>query len=105
MEVIKMIKHVVMWKFKDFAAGNLKEENIEIAVEKLLLLKDLVDEIKFLEVGKNINESDAAYELVLITEFENLSDLEQYQIHSEHEKVKDFIGKTAAKRVLVDYEK
>ncbi|KXS49580.1 Stress responsive A/B Barrel Domain [Halanaerobium congolense] len=100
-----MIKHVVMWKFKDFAAGNLKEENIEIAVEKLLLLKDLVDEIKFLEVGKNINESDAAYELVLITEFENLSDLEQYQIHSEHEKVKDFIEKTAAKRVLVDYEK
>jgi hypothetical protein len=100
-----MIKHVVMWEFKDFAEGNKKETNIEIAAEKLLSLKDLVEQIKFLEVGKNINDSEAAYELVLITEFESLADLEQYQIHPEHEKVKDFIGKTAAKRVLVDYEK
>ena len=100
-----MIKHVVMWEFKDQAAGNSKEKNIELAAEKLLALKDLVEQIKFLEVGKNINQSEAAYELVLITEFESLSDLEQYQIHPEHEKVKDFIGETAAKRVLVDYEK
>lgn len=100
-----MIKHVVMWKFKETAAGNSKEKNIEIAAEKLLSLKDLVEEIKFLEVGKNINDSKAAYELILITEFESLADLDQYQIHPEHEKVKDFIGKTAAKRVLVDYEK
>ena len=100
-----MIKHVVMWEFKDFAEGNEKEKNIELAAEKLLSLKDLVEEIKFLEVGKNINQSEAAYELVLITEFESSADLDQYQIHPEHEKVKDFIGKTAAKRVLVDYEK
>ena len=45
------------------------------------------------------------HELVLITEFENLTDLDQYQNHPEHKKVAAFIGKTAAKRVLVDYEK
>lgn len=38
-----MIKHVVMWEFKDQAAGNKKEKNIELAAEKLLSLKDLVD--------------------------------------------------------------
>lgn len=100
-----MIKHVVMWEFKDQAAGNSKEENIELAAEKLLSLKDLVEQIKFLEVGKNINQSEAAYELVLITEFESPADLDQYQIHPEHEKVKAFIGEVASKRVLVDYEK
>lgn len=100
-----MIKHVVMWEFKDFAEGNKKEKNIEIVAEKLLSLQDLVEQIKFLEVGKNINKSDAAYELVLITEFENLSDLDQYQNNPEHKKVAAFIEKTAAKRVLVDYEK
>lgn len=100
-----MIKHVVMWEFKDFAEGNNKEKNIELAAEKLLSLKDLVEQIKYLEVGKNINQSDAAYELVLITEFESLSELDQYQNHPEHKKVKEFIGNTAAKRVLVDYEK
>ncbi|PTV99837.1 stress responsive alpha/beta barrel protein [Halanaerobium saccharolyticum] len=100
-----MIKHVVMWEFKDQAAGNSKEENIELAAEKLRSLKDLVEQIKFLEVGKNINQSEAAYELVLITEFESPADLDQYQIHPEHEKVKTFIGEVAAKIVLVDYEK
>jgi hypothetical protein len=100
-----MIKHVVMWEFKESAAGNKKEKNIEIAAKKLLSLPDLVDQIKFLEVGKNINESEAAYELVLIIEFENLSDLDQYQNHPEHQKVAEFIEKTASKRVLVDYEK
>lgn len=100
-----MIKHVVMWEFKESASGNKKEKNIELAAEKLLALKDLVEQIKFLEVGMNINQSEAAYELILITEFESLSDLDQYQNHPEHEKVKDFIGEVAAKRVLVDYEK
>lgn len=100
-----MIKHVVMWKFKDFVEGNKKEKNIELAAEKLRSLKDSVEQIKFLEVGKNINQSEAAYELILITEFESPADLEQYQIHPEHEKVKTFIGEVAAKRVLVDYEK
>ena len=100
-----MIKHVVMWEFKDQAAGNSKEENIELAAEKLRSLKGLVEQIKFLEVGKNINQSEAAYELILITEFESSADLDQYQIHPEHEKVKTFIGEVAAKRVLVDYEK
>jgi len=99
-----MIKHVVMWEFKDFAEGKDREKNIEIAEKKLLSLKDLVDQIKFIEVGKNINQSEAAYDLVLITEFESLTDLDEYQNHPEHKKVAAFIGKTAAKRVLVDYK-
>jgi len=100
-----MIKHVVMWEFKDSAEGNEKMKNLKLAEKKLLSLKDSVEQIKFIEVGKNINQSDAAYDLVLITEFENLVCLDEYQNHPEHRKVADFIGKTAAKRVLVDYEK
>lgn len=100
-----MIKHVVMWEFKDFAEGNEKKENIKIVEKKLLALKDLVDQIQFIEVGKNINGSDAAYDLSLITEFKDLADLDNYQVHPEHQKVAAFIGKVVAKRVLVDYEK
>jgi len=100
-----MIKHVVMWEFKDSAEYNDKLENIKTAEKMLLSLKDSVEQIKSIEVGKNINQSDAAYDLILITEFENLVCLDEYQNHPEHRKVADFIGENAAKRVLVDYEK
>ncbi|RQD74705.1 MAG: Dabb family protein [Halanaerobium sp. MSAO_Bac5] len=99
-----MIKHVVMWVFKDFAENNKKEKNIEIAEKKISALKDLVDVIKFIEVGVNINESDAAYDLVLICEFDNLDDLDEYQNHSEHKKAAAFIKKVVDKRAVVDYE-
>lgn len=100
-----MIKHVVMWEFKDFAENNGKKKNVELAKQKLLSLKDLVDQIQFIEVGKNINQSEAAYDLVLITEFKDLVDLDEYQNHPEHKHIAAFIGQVAAKRVLVDYEK
>ncbi|MFW5961467.1 MAG: Dabb family protein [bacterium] len=100
-----MIKHVVMWEFKDYAEGNDKEKNIALAKEKIMELKDLVDVIHFIEVGINLNKSDdQAYDLVLISEFETLADLDEYQNHPDHQKVKDFVKKIVDKRVVVDYE-
>jgi len=94
-----------MWEFKDRAEGNDKEKNIELAKEKIMELKDLVDVINFLEVGINLNKSDdQAYDLVLISEFETLADLDEYQNHPDHQKVKDFVKKVVDKRVVVDYE-
>jgi len=97
-----MIKHIVMWKFKEVAENNDKITNIELAKEKLLSLKDTVEVIRFIEVGININNREAAYDLVLLSEFEN--DLEVYQNHVEHKKVAEFIEKVRDKRVVVDYK-
>ena len=99
-----MIKHVVMWEFKDFAEGNDKESNIKKAEQKIMELEDLVDVINFIEVGINLNESEAAYDLVLVSEFETLEDLDEYQNHPDHVKVKEFVKKVVDKRVVVDYE-
>jgi len=99
-----MIKHIVMWTFKEVAENNDKITNIELAKEKLLSLEDTVEVIKFIEIGININNSEAAYDLVLLSEFENQHDLEVYQNHTDHKKVAEFIGKVRDKRVVVDYE-
>ncbi len=100
-----MIKHVVMWEFKDHAEGNDKERNIALAAEKIMELKDLADVIQFIEVGINLNKADdQAYDLVLISDFKTLSDLDEYQNHPDHQKVKDFVKKVVDKRVVVDYE-
>lgn len=98
-----MLKHIVMWRLKDVAEGKNKEENKEIMKEKLLALEGIIPEIKYIEVGLNVNPTDAAYDIVLISHFDNEKDLKNYANHPEHVKVGEFIGKVRKERVVVDY--
>ena len=97
-----MLKHIVMWKFKDFAEGKSREENIEFIKSGLENLVNLIPQIKFLEVGKNIN-ADASYDAILYTEFESPEDLEIYQNHPEHKKISEYVSKVRNARVVGDY--
>ncbi len=99
-----MIKHIVMWRFKDSAENNDKKTNLQIAKDELLSLKDKVPSLISIEVGVNINNSDAAYDLALYTEFKDLKGLDEYQNHPEHVKVAGFIRKVNESRVVADYE-
>lgn len=99
-----MIKHIVMWKLKDFAEGKDKMENANIIKKNLENLQKEINQIRFIEVGIDINKSSQAYDVVLYSEFENMEDLNIYQNHPEHIKVSDFVGKVRDARVVVDYE-
>ncbi|WP_186429384.1 Dabb family protein [Clostridium sp. BSD9I1] len=99
-----MIKHIVMWKLKEFADGKEKQENAKIIKTGLENLKDKINELKFIEVGINVNSSHQAYDIVLYSQFENMEDLNIYQNHPEHIKVGEFIKKVVNERVVVDYE-
>ena len=100
-----MIRHVVMWKLKDEAEGATKEKNAEKM--KLILegLKIKIDEIKNVEVGININEedSDAAWDVVLICDFEKELDYTMYTRNAHHKKAITFINAVIEERRFVDY--
>ena len=97
-----MVKHIVMWKLKDFAEGKSRGENIKYIKGELEKLKDSIKEIKFLEVGENVN-ADKSYDAVLYSEFDSLEDLEIYQNHPDHKKVAEYVGKVRESRVVGDY--
>lgn len=99
-----MIKHIVMWRLKEQAGGATKEENAQKMKQMLEALKGMISEIVQIEVGINRLESPAAYDVVLYSEFASLEGLNAYQIHPEHEKCKEFIGKIVSDRAVVDYE-
>ena len=99
-----MIKHIVMWRLKQEAAGASTEENAQKVKQMLENLKGVIPEILHLEVGMNVLPSPAAYEVALYSEFASLDALAAYQKHPEHEKCKEFIGQIAAERAVVDYE-
>ncbi len=67
-----MIKHVVMWKFKEG-----EYDNMLLFRERLLALKGQIPEIRAMEVGVNINPSDRSFDAVLISEFDSLDALKR----------------------------
>ncbi|MGL5149263.1 MAG: Dabb family protein [Clostridium sp.] len=97
-----MVKHIVMWTFKDTEEGS-KEEN---AVKMKNMIEDLVgviDEIKELEVGLDFNKSQAAFDLVLYSTFESKEALNAYQVHPKHQEVVKFASRVVDNRAVVDY--
>lgn len=98
-----MIKHIVMFKFKEWAEGDDRSTNIKALKAKLEVLPAQIGDIKSFEVGINFLEASVAYDLVLLSEFESKEALYRYQKHPEHIKVADFVGKACESRIVVDY--
>lgn len=94
-----MIKHVVMFKLEQPT-----EENLKGAKEILLAMNGKIEELINMEVGINIVESPRAYDLVLISTFQTLDDLNIYATHPIHLPVVEHMRKISTSIIAVDYE-
>lgn len=94
-----MIKHIVMWKFKDEAT---EADKLEMK-RQLEALKGVVPTLVDIEVGLNFSPCDPAKDMVLTTEFQTQDDLKAYASHPEHQKVVAFVKPFVAERAVVDY--
>jgi hypothetical protein len=95
-----MITHVVLMKFK---AEN-QRANMEEARARLNALRDQLSCLRHLEVGLNCVPSDRAFELALITRFDDMAGLDEYADHPLHVEVKRFLATVLEKSHVVDYE-
>jgi hypothetical protein len=98
-----MIRHIVMFKLREWAEEKDRAANIIELKAKLEALPAQIRDIRFFEVGINVIESSVAYDLVLVSEFESKEALYGYQKHPEHLNVANFVGKTCDNRIVVDY--
>ncbi|MEX0647608.1 MAG: Dabb family protein [Balneolaceae bacterium] len=100
-----MIRHIVMWKLKEKAAGASKEKNAEKL--KLILegLRTNIEEIKAVEVGIQINsDNKESFDVVLTCDFETDLDFQMYTRNPHHKKAVEFIKTVTEKRFFVDYK-
>ena len=100
-----MIHHIVMIQLKAFSGKKEKQEKAEEIKNKLEALPTIIKEIKFYEVGLNIIESERASDIVLISKFDSLIELDVYRVHPEHKKVVALINEYANRVTAVDYDK
>ena len=99
-----MIKHIVMWKIEGIN-GLSKKETADQIKETLEGLNGQIEGLIHLEVGIDILESEASYDVVLYSELESKEALDYYQTHPLHVKAATEVIKPAAtSRIVVDYE-
>jgi len=100
-----MIHHIIMFKLRELSSLSEKLEIVDSIKTALETLPSKIEQIKSFEIGKNMIESERAFDIVLVSEFESLDDLKIYVDHPEHQKVVTLIRKYSEKTVSVDYEK
>lgn len=99
-----MIRHIVMFKLKEFENAEAKQVKLNEIKERLEALIDKIEVLKYIHVDFNCNPAET-WDLILTTELATLEDVNTYANHPEHVAVaKGIIGPVKADRACVDYE-
>jgi len=99
-----MLKHIVMWKLKEEAEGADRAANAKRMKELLDACAGIVPGILKFEVALAQPGLEAAYDVVLYSEFADRAALDAYQEHPQHVALKPFIGAVREARQCMDYE-
>ncbi|MBL8335143.1 MAG: Dabb family protein [Rhodoferax sp.] len=99
-----MIKHIVMWKFKETAHGQDLATNARQTRDRLESLRGQIPGLLHIEVGLDFSATPNSAHVVLYSEFESREALAVYQAHPLHQAIVPFVVEAATERRLVDYE-
>lgn len=100
-----MIRHMVMFQFKEEAEGRTRAENVALIREMLDALPGTIPWIRASHTALNAPGAAADnYDLVLVADFDTLEDLERYQVHPAHQAVGARMRPLRLSRACVDFE-
>lgn len=95
-----MITHIVLFKLANPTAEIISETR-----NKLLSMQGRIDQLRHLEVGVDVIRSERSYDIALLTKFESLQSLQEYQVHPYHAgEVVPHMKSVCSSIVAVDYE-
>ncbi len=97
-----MLVHIVMLKLREFDAV-AKKAHLQHLKSEIEGLSAKIGELKFMEVGLNINTKSSAHDLVLTSHFDSEKALDAYRVHPEHKKVLDYLYEVTERTAVVDY--
>lgn len=80
-------------------------ENAEKAKSMLLSMKGKIDVLRDIQVEIDIRHGEASYDLLLITQFSSMEDMEAYLSHPVHVEVSKYIADVMESGASVCYGK
>lgn len=83
---------------------NREPENIKKTQGVLLGMKEKIEVLLDIQAELNIRPSQTAYDIILITKFASMEDMNSYLAHPVHLEVAKFIGNVLDTQASVCYE-
>lgn len=100
-----MVRHLVLWKYKEGLTEEEKDKLVLEAKFKLEALKEVIPGILSLKViTKTLPTGSDNCDFMLDSTFINQEALDFYQNHEEHLKAASFVRSIVGSRICVDYE-
>lgn len=100
-----MVRHLVLWKYKEGLTEEEKDNLVLEAKIKLEALKEVIPGILSLKViTKTLPTGSDNCDFMLDSTFINQEALDFYQNHEEHLKAASFVRSIVGSRICVDYE-
>lgn len=95
-----MIRHIVFFKFKENTSNNERET----LISSLEGLKDKIEVVRELKVGRDVGNKPNSYHIALDSVFDTFDDVETYAVHPDHVEVVKMVKEVCESSVKVDYE-
>ena len=99
-----MIRHIVLFKLKDFSNEAEKTAATREVKKQLDDLPSKINLIRRYEAGIDIRRLSWSYDIILQMDFDNIADLEAYTIHPKHQEFVTFNKDYSDAKVCIDYE-
>jgi hypothetical protein len=98
-----MVKHIVLWSFKEEMEENERKEAAAKIKEGLEGLVGVVPGLRSASVVI-APISSSTHDLALITELDTEEDLKAYAVNPDHLKVASFVRSVTCNRAAMDFE-
>jgi len=99
-----MIRHIVLFKLKDFQNESEKLIAAHEVISRLNELPLKISVIRSYEAGIDVRRLSWSFDLVLTMDFDNMTDLDAYTIHPAHKEFIAFNKDFSVDKVCIDYE-
>lgn len=98
-----MVKHIVMWSFREEIT---QEERVEAAKKIKEGLEGLVGVVPGLTAAYVVTDpiASSSHNLALVSELETREDLVAYKDNPDHVRVATFVRSVTCNRAALDYE-
>jgi Stress responsive A/B Barrel Domain len=94
-----MLRHVVFINLLEPTPENMQE-----TVRRLMAMDGKIPQLISVEAGFDVLRSERSYDICLITTFESLEAMKEYQVHPVHQDVLAYLSTVRKSSSCVDYE-
>lgn len=98
-----MIRHIVMFKLKDFSSEVERNEALEKVLINFRSLVGEIPQIRYFQVARDIMGGPDSFDVVIDSNFDTLEDLKSYQAHPAHRYAVEQNKNWCGKKVVIDY--